>query len=134
MKIIVFKDLKNNCILSVSSIEYYNGKKVKKTEADIEKAITEFNMVYPDNQYKTIDCSDEVYEAILFILGEDQYKKAHTLEDVFLQLTNLRDSIDRMKSNIESMQFDLVDTMNNVDLQIEKLNKQKEGGEECSQS
>ena len=85
-------------------------------------------MVHPDEQYKTIDCSDEVYEAILFILGEGQYKKAHTLEDVFLQLTNLRDSVDGMKSNLERMQFDLVDTMNNVDSQIEKLNKQKEGG------
>ena len=44
MKIIVFKDLKNNCILSVSSMEYYHGKKVKKTETEIEKAITEVNM------------------------------------------------------------------------------------------
>lgn len=130
MKIIVFKDLKNNCILSVSSMEYYHGKKIQKTEADIEKAITEFNMVHHNEEYKTIDCSDEVYEAIQFILGEGQYKKAHTLEDVFLQLTNLRDSVDGMKSNLERMQFDLVDTMNNVDSQIEKLNKQKEGDEE----
>lgn len=128
MKIIVLKDLKNKCILQVSSMEVY--RELEKTEAEVEKAITKFNMEHPDRQYVTLECTEEVYEAVCFILGERKYSKAHTLDDIFFQLTDLRDKIDSMKSNLEGLQFDLVDTMNNVDSKIEKINELKERGEQ----
>lgn len=126
MKIVVFKDLENDCILQVASMEYYRG--MKKTEADVEKAITEFNMAHPNQQYVTLECTEEMYEAVCFILGERQYSKAHTLDDIFFQLTNLRDQIDGMKSDLYGIQNDIVDTMNNVDLKIEEINNKKKGG------
>ena len=126
MKIVVFKDLENDCILQVASMEYYRG--MKKTEADVEKAITAFNMEHPNQQYVTLECTEEMYEAVCFILGERQYSKAHTLDDIFFQLTNLRDQIDGMKSDLYGMQNDIVDTMNNVDSKIKEINNKKKGG------
>lgn len=125
MKIIVFKDLQNNCILSVSSMEYYHGKKVNKTEADVEKAITEFNMTHPNQQYVTLECTEEVYEAICFILGERQYSKAHNLDDIFFRLSDIRDAVSNIRELTESMQSDLLTTMDDIDTKIQEIKKPK---------
>lgn len=121
MKIVVFKDLENNCILSVSSMEHCKGK--KKTDADVEAAVAAFNVAHTDKQYSLLECNEDVYEAVLFILGERQYSKAHSLSDIFLRLTEIRDGISNIKDFAEDIQSDITVTMDDIDTKMQKLNE-----------
>lgn len=121
MRIVVFKDLENNCILGVSSMEYCKGK--KKTDADVESAVAAFNVAHTDKQYVLLECNEDVYEAILFILGEKQYRKAHSLSDIFFKLTELRDSAQNLINMAEDFRSDLTGTMDDIDTKMQKLNE-----------
>lgn len=121
MKIVVYRNLVNNCICSVSTMDYCKGK--KRTEADVEAAVAAFNASHPDYQYEVLECNEEVYEAVRFILGEGQYSKAHSLSDVFLILTKLRDSAQNIVNLAEDFKSEMTDTMDNVDKKIEKFNE-----------
>lgn len=121
MKIVVYKDLVNNRICSVGSMDLCKGK--KKTEAEVEAAVAAFNASHPDYQYEVLDCNEGVYEAVRFILGEGQYSKAHSLSDVFFRLTELRDSAQSLINIAEEFRSDLTDTMDDIDTKIQKLNE-----------
>lgn len=102
-------------------MDHCKGK--KKTEADVEAAIAAFNASHTDYQYETLECNERVYEAVLFILGERQYSKAHSLSDVFFRLTELRDSAQSLIDLAEDIRSDLTGTMNDIDTKIQKLNE-----------
>lgn len=131
MKIIVYKDLVNNCICSVSTMEKCKGS--KKTEADVEAAIAAFNASHTDYQYEAMECNERVYEAVLFILGEGQYSKAHSLSDIFYRLTELRDSSQSLIVLAEDIRSDLTGTMDDIDTKIQKLNECTDIEEELEQ-
>lgn len=121
MKIVVYRDLVNNRICSVSSMDYCKGK--KKTEADVEAAIAAFNASHTDYQYEVLECNEGVYEAVRFILGEGQYSKAHSLSDIFFRLTELRDSAQNLINLAEDFRSEMTGTMDDVETKIEKFNE-----------
>lgn len=121
MKIVVYKDLVNNRICSVSSMDLCKGK--KKTEAEVEAAVAAFNASHPDYQYEVLECNKGVYEAVRFILGEGQYIKAHSLSDVFFRLTELRDRAQSIIDLAEDFRSEMTGTMDDVETKIQKFNE-----------
>ena len=121
MKIVVYRDLVNNCILSVATTDYYKGK--KRTDADMEAAVAAFNVSHPDYQYELLECNEGIYEAVRFILGEGQYRHAHSLSDIFLKLTELRDRMYSLCDKEEKILSDITGTMDDVETKIQKFNE-----------
>ncbi len=124
MRIIVLKDLLNNCIVSVSSMGYYSNK--KKSEEEVEKAVSEFNMRHNDKQYILMECSEEIHEVVCFLLGTGKYKAARSFDDIFLKLTEIKDKT-------ESIHCDLINTMDDIDRRLEEDKKKLEEKEKQEQ-
>lgn len=121
MKIIVCKNLEENMIISVETMEHVRGK--KKTETDVENAVAEFNMRQRNMQYSILECNDEVAEAVRFILGVAEYRKAHSLDDVFYGLTSLRSSAGELIDIAYGLQSSLTGTMDDVERKIKEINE-----------
>ena len=124
MRIVVLKDISNDCIVGVSSMGYYTAN--KRSEAEVEKAVSEFNMKHNDRQYILMECSEELDDVVCFLLGSGKYKSYRSLNDIFLKLTEIKDKA-------ESIQCDLISTMDDIDRELEEYKKKLEEKEEQEQ-
>ena len=121
MKIIVCNNMEENLIVSVETMEHIRGK--KKTETNVENAVVEFNIRHPNIQYSILECNDEVAEAVRFILGVAEYRKAHSLHDVFYELNSIRSDVSELIGVARGLQLSLTDTMDDVERKMQAIDE-----------
>lgn len=83
-----------------------------KTEDEIKEAIEKYN-----SEYSTVvveEVSDSVYEAFKFCLGESDYKKMKTVENLCVTMEDLQKQLNLISESVDSLSSDVDFTLRNV--------------------
>ena len=112
MKIIV-NTTKEGEVSDVRNFTYYQDK-FRKTDQEIIDATKKSNEQADYERFKIIDVPDNLLEVIKFLLGDDQYKTTHKLDEIYHCLEDIETTISRM-------QGDLYDTCNWIEDTAKKI-------------
>lgn len=85
-----------------------------KTEDEIKEATDRYNK---DSEYSTVEVeevSNSVYEAFKFCLGESDYKKMKTVEDLCVTMEDLQKQLNIISESVDSLSSDVDFTLRNV--------------------
>ena len=98
MKIIIKRV--NNAIREVCSLDYY--KRRLKTENEVLLETPKFNERYRKQgiAYETVDVTGPMSEVMQFFLGENAYERAHTITELCDQLSEVKDSLEEIESDV----------------------------------
>ncbi len=83
-----------------------------KTEDEVKESVKRYN-----SEYSTVaveEVSDSVYEAFQFCLGESDYKKMKTVEDLCVTMEDLQKQLNLISESVESLSSDVDFTLRNV--------------------
>lgn len=83
-----------------------------KTEDEIKEAIEKYN-----SEYSTVaveEVSDSVYEAFKFCLGESDYKKMKTVENLCVTMEDLQKQLNLISESVDNLSSDVDFTLRNV--------------------
>lgn len=85
-----------------------------KTEDEIKEATDRYNK---DSEYSTVEVeevSNSVYEAFKFCLGESNYKRMRTVDDLCENLEDLQNELNLISESFENLSLDVDFTLRNV--------------------
>lgn len=107
MKILVYYKKSDNTVTRVETRDKYS----KKTDAEVEEAISEYNNNSNNNiRIEYIEVPENLSEAISFLLGEAKYKTTWTIHDLIERLddfsstiSNIEDDISHCRWNVEKL-------------------------------
>ena len=92
-----------------------------KTEDEVKEATDRYNK---DSEYSTVEVeevSNSVYEAFKFCLGEANYKRMQTVDDLCENLEDLQKGLNLIQESVDSLSSDVDFALRNV----KKLLKEK---------
>jgi len=107
MKILVYNKKSDNTITRVETRDKYS----KKTDVELDKAISEYNNNSDNNlRIEYIEVPENLSEAISFLLGEAKYKTTWTIHDLIERLddfsytlSNIENDISHCRWNVEKL-------------------------------
>lgn len=107
MKILVYYKKSDNTVTRVETRDKYS----KKTDAELDKAISEYNNNSDNNiRIEYIEVPENLSETISFLLGEAKYKTTWTIHDLIERLddfsntiSNIEDDISHCRWNVEKL-------------------------------
>lgn len=107
MKILIYNKKSDNTVTRVESRDKYS----KKTDAELDKAISEYNNNSDNNiRIKYIEVPENLSEAINFLLGEAKYKTTWTIQDLIERmddfcgtLSSIEDDISHCRWSVEKL-------------------------------
>lgn len=107
MKILVYYKKSDNTVTRVETRDKYS----KKTDAEVEEAISEYNNNSDNNlRIEYIEVPENLSEAISFLLGEAKYKTTWTIHDLIERLddfsgtlSSIEDDISHCRWNVEKL-------------------------------
>lgn len=82
----------------------------KRTQVDVDKRIDEYNLEENDSIVTKVEVDDIVHETIKFLLGEDEYKTIHDINNIHEDCKDLKYTFER----IEDEMYDWRYTMENL--------------------
>lgn len=83
-----------------------------KTEDEIKEATEKYN-----SEYSTVaveEVSDSVYEAFKFCLGESEYKKMKTVENLCDTMEDLQKQLNQISESVDNLSSEVDFTLRNV--------------------
>lgn len=108
--LIVYKYKANNFIKRVEIDE-------KHTEAELYEALEKYNN---DNTYELsaelffFEETDVYYNVLLFLLGKDKYKTAHTINNLIDNLNEIKNDIEDTATELDRMRWKVEDYYNDI--------------------
>lgn len=83
-------------------------RKPKMTDDEIEAAIRDYNANTNDNlrvgRYRVVDT---VYEALRFLMGEDEYAATRTISNIIDELIEIKEEIENISQSTDAMADDI---------------------------
>lgn len=100
----IYKDRETDKVSRIDTQESLtnNG---KITQFEIDKRIAEYNLEEHESYVLKKEVYDEVYEAIKFLLGKDEYVTTKTINTIHNDCEELNDTLEDIESNISHMRY-----------------------------
>lgn len=104
MKILIYNKKSDNTVTRVETRDKYS----KKTDAELDKAISEYNNNSDNNlRIEYIEVPENLSEAISFLLGGAKYKTTWTIHDLIERLDDFSDTLSNIENDISHCRWNV---------------------------